>query len=247
MIKKIIKKRELLVSKHHDNNIEIPLEYSEGINVSNKYFAWLEEVYELKLTAEEKKHIIDKRRRSGFCFDDDPLKGKYIIFDCNRRTLDEIVYGINHLGKETKIIFPPKKHSILDPLPEEIFTPISLKENFTEIKEIDDQHEEFERILDYVLTHQDLIKIFEKIDKYMKKNFSYEEKYFDEFNYKNAEKHKDQHQMFKVKLANIGAKCLEDKIEGISELISFLNDWQYNHNLISDSKYIQCFKNHGLE
>jgi len=68
------------------------------------------------------------------------------------------------------------------------------------VKEIDEQHKVFLKILNnlYVAINnysidKELTKILEELVDYTKLHFSTEEKYFEQFNYSHTEEHKEEH------------------------------------------------------
>lgn len=119
--------------------------------------------------------------------------------------------------------------------------------------EIDEQHKKLFDILNDLYnafvckTHKDEIqKIIEKLIDYTKFHFSYEEKYFDKFNYTFKTEHIKEHQTF-IETAN-QFKAEAEKNPGALtyKTMTFLKDWIYNHILVNDKKYIDCFKENGL-
>lgn len=122
------------------------------------------------------------------------------------------------------------------------------------LKEIDSQHRHFVGILDRLYdliisgsSRDELSKTLDELINYAGNHFKTEEKYFDEFNYEGAADHKEEHRELAEKISNL-KKRFEVGTEDISvELIDFLEDWLVQHLLNLDSKYVDCFRQHGLD
>lgn len=121
------------------------------------------------------------------------------------------------------------------------------------VKLIDDQHKKmFETINELIATmntkptNDQVSEIIKSLIEYKKYHFATEEKYFAEFNYEGAEEHKEKHALFSVKLEEMTARNGEDAVALAFELVDFLEDWLIDHLMVTDRKYISCFKEHGL-
>jgi hemerythrin len=122
------------------------------------------------------------------------------------------------------------------------------------VKLIDDQHKMmFETIntlidiLGGVPQKNEIDEIISKLVEYKKFHFATEEKYFDDFNYENAEEHKAKHRDFNNKLDELVAKNKDDSIILAFGLIDFLEDWLLDHLITEDQKYVECFAKNGLK
>ena len=120
------------------------------------------------------------------------------------------------------------------------------------VEEIDHQHKQlFEMINNY----QDSLdaadntapkKLLTNLMEYALTHFGTEEKYFEIFQYSGSEIHIKQHQEFETKVREFIKLYQSMKIFNSSTVLHFLKNWIINHVLISDKKYIRCFKEHGL-
>lgn len=91
-------------------------------------------------------------------------------------------------------------------------------------------------------------KVIERLLDYTEFHFGNEEKYFDEFNYKNAEAHKKQHKIFIDKIKEFKQKHQKGTDRAIAfEIIEFLMNWFLNHILHVDVKYVPTFKKGGVK
>ena len=122
------------------------------------------------------------------------------------------------------------------------------------IKIIDDQHKMFVAALNELYktiekknVKTEISKILEKIEEYATFHFSTEETYFDEFNFEGAAEHKAKHQEFKEKFAGIQKKFGNDELALSFKLMDFLENWLLSHVTDMDTKYVNCFKDHGLK
>lgn len=119
---------------------------------------------------------------------------------------------------------------------------------------IDDQHKLLFKTINELIdllhtnpTEVEIQKILGDIIEYKKKHFATEEGYFKEFNYVEADKHIAEHNMFTAKVEEIENKHKGDTLNLAYELIDYLEDWLIGHLMISDQKYVGCFKSNGLK
>jgi hemerythrin len=122
------------------------------------------------------------------------------------------------------------------------------------ISEIDNQHKKLVKIISKLdacskknCEHKQIEIVFNQLLDFALEHFSTEEKYFDKFNYNNKKEHKKEHNSFKKKILGIKQKYLEEGNCSCQELIAYLSDWVDNHLVNEDSKYVDCFKKHGLK
>ncbi|MCX6726594.1 MAG: bacteriohemerythrin [Candidatus Shapirobacteria bacterium] len=114
------------------------------------------------------------------------------------------------------------------------------------IKSIDHQHQKFFEIcneIDFLIhrgqTDQNsLNKIIRELFAYAEDHMTFEEKYFKEFNYPDAQTHIAAHDFFRQKV-----KQLHDA----TEIADFARDWLSGHILAVDQKFSQFFIVHDLK
>jgi len=122
-----------------------------------------------------------------------------------------------------------------------------------EITEIDDQHKQLIVILNELheamknrVGQQIVGKKLEEMAKYSKVHFDTEEKYFSLFDYDNSVDHIAEHEKFVVKTDEFKKDLSEGKLALSIDVMNFLMKWITDHIMVSDHKYIKCFKEHGL-
>lgn len=121
------------------------------------------------------------------------------------------------------------------------------------VKEIDEQHKNFIRILNkmYDLVYQKIDQaklkiILDELVAYAEKHFYTEEVYFDKFNYEHSQEHKEEHSKLKSQIKDFYKRFEAGEAEISTELLDFLENWLVDHLDIQDKKYINCFNEHGL-
>ncbi len=92
-----------------------------------------------------------------------------------------------------------------------------------------------------------LDEVIKRLVEYKRFHFATEEKYFDEFNYVDAEEHRAKHREFNDKLEEMVKKNEGDSMSLAYELVDFLEDWLLDHLMVVDQKYVSCFHEHGLK
>jgi hemerythrin len=90
-------------------------------------------------------------------------------------------------------------------------------------------------------------KTFNSLIRYAEDHFITEEKYFDQFGYPDADRHKNEHTKFVIKLAEFKVRFDGGEQSLIIDLMSFLVDWLHNHLQIFDMEYRPFFNTHGLK
>ena len=93
-------------------------------------------------------------------------------------------------------------------------------------------------------------EILDELIVYTATHFSMEEKYFEDFEYEDAEEHKLEHDALIAKV-NEFANQLEvavrdSKAALVKELLQFLKIWWRYHMMETDSKFVALFKEKGL-
>ncbi len=118
---------------------------------------------------------------------------------------------------------------------------------------IDAQHKMFIGIINELYTaiidkKEDSIldDIFKQLVSYTQFHFQTEERYFDEFNYEDAEAHKAAHQKLCDQIVEL-QKQESDIMKDPFKLLDFLEDWLIDHIMGMDMKYTACFNAHGLK
>ncbi|HEY9187622.1 MAG TPA: bacteriohemerythrin [Ignavibacteria bacterium] len=91
-----------------------------------------------------------------------------------------------------------------------------------------------------------LSKIISGLILYTGTHFKTEEKYFDQFEYPEAEIHKKEHEAFVLKVLEFKKGFEKGDLNLTVEIMDFLSDWLQNHIKGSDKKYSQFFNDHGL-
>lgn len=124
----------------------------------------------------------------------------------------------------------------------------------TGIKTIDDQHRklfdffnEFSKNLEINSTKQVLEDILQKMTDYVDYHFSTEEELFAQCKFPEAEKHIQQHDMFRKKVSEYIKKKSTKELQLSFEIIVFLSNWIIDHIKVSDREYIPYFKDMGIE
>jgi hemerythrin-like metal-binding protein len=118
---------------------------------------------------------------------------------------------------------------------------------------IDEQHRKFVDTINALYesisagqVKENMPAVFQGLDDYANFHFATEEKYFDEFHYEGAAEHKDKHQEFRGILEVFREQVAEHAVEVSINLLDYLEDWLLDHLITMDKKYVQCFKDHGL-
>jgi hemerythrin len=121
------------------------------------------------------------------------------------------------------------------------------------VKEIDEQHKTFVKILDDLFTafydlklKEQLGKIFDQLTAFTEYHFSTEEKYFIAFAYEETSKHAAEHTRIKVELQKFRDRYDKGEKDVIPGLFDFLEAWLIDHLDTYDKKYTKCFNEHGL-
>lgn len=122
-------------------------------------------------------------------------------------------------------------------------------------KIIDEQHKEFVNILNSSYEaiksgemEKSFAKVISELGGYAKLHFETEEKYFSDFSYEDAEKHKKIHREFSNKINELKDRLeKENDIKLFVEIVDILENWLLDHLNDVDKKYVECFKKNGLE
>jgi hemerythrin-like metal-binding protein len=119
--------------------------------------------------------------------------------------------------------------------------------------EIDNQHKKLVMLINTLFdamkqgqANRVLGSIISELLFYAQTHFRTEEKYFDQFNYKETEEHKVVHQSFISEMEKFKAGFDSGKITLSLDVFNFLKSWLDEHILGEDKKYEDCFKENGL-
>lgn len=88
--------------------------------------------------------------------------------------------------------------------------------------------------------------IIAQLVEYADTHFSFEERYFKEFEYEEAAVHIAEHQAYRDRVADFVRNRTREGNTLSFEILDFLEDWWLQHISTTDHRYIQCFKDHGL-
>lgn len=150
------------------------------------------------------------------------------------------------LLKENGIKIPPEKVDINN------FLKWSSKYEMG-ISLIDNQHKKwFEYINKFLaaLVNNDTANINDLLTgllNYTEYHFGFEERYFEEFNYKAKEQHKVLHEDFKNEVKETAVDFLKGKNVSVYKMLMSIIDWVNKHVLVEDRAYSKLFKSHGLK
>jgi hemerythrin len=119
---------------------------------------------------------------------------------------------------------------------------------------IDKEHKELIRIMNAAMVakqHGDNIDeisgLLKELTTYALKHFSTEESYMIEFNYPEFQYHKEEHHDFSEKAIAYCNRVIEGDYHISNEIFEYLKEWLVNHIQITDKKYVECFRENGVE
>jgi len=129
------------------------------------------------------------------------------------------------------------------------------------IKLIDNQHKELLKIINQLSTsiyknsqRKELVIIIDELIEYAKYHFSTEESLFDIYNYNEKLVHKKEHTLFVIKFIDIKDKILNSElylmrnaVEIAEDVFTYIIKWFLNHVAGKDRKYIELFRENGIE
>lgn len=90
-------------------------------------------------------------------------------------------------------------------------------------------------------------KVIDGLIHYTKTHFSYEEKYFDQFNYPETTTHKKEHNGFVKKVVDFKQGFDDGRTFLSIEITTFLKDWLLKHIQGTDKRYSSFFNEKGLK
>jgi len=120
------------------------------------------------------------------------------------------------------------------------------------VEEIDRQHKRFFELVNQFHERMDAgdpsapKKLLVDLADYASCHFETEEKYFDLFQYPDAEPHLIQHQEFRSRVRGFQAGYRLKGTFNIPVISEFLKKWMIDHILLYDRKYAGCFKKHRI-
>ncbi len=82
--------------------------------------------------------------------------------------------------------------------------------------------------------------------KYADTHFQTEEKYFDQFDFPQAQEHKEEHAAFVKNVLHFKEEYDAGRKEITVEVLNFLSNWLRNHIQGTDQKYSKFFNDQGL-
>ncbi len=122
------------------------------------------------------------------------------------------------------------------------------------VKQIDEQHKKLFSHINNLYSSmkegkdkQMLSKLLNDLADYVNYHFSTEEKYFEEFNYAEKDKHLSQHKQYTDKIKSFQEAYAKNQRFLSFEIIDFLEDWILGHVTGEDMKYTKCFNDNGLK
>jgi len=91
-----------------------------------------------------------------------------------------------------------------------------------------------------------LAKLLDDLTDYTKFHFTFEEKYFEKYNYAEAEAHTKEHKGFISELEELKNRVEKHKMVLPVEVGNFLGEWLIRHINGSDKKYLTLFKDKNI-
>lgn len=121
------------------------------------------------------------------------------------------------------------------------------------IDEIDEQHKVLIRMINELYSafmnkeHNNKInQIVANMAEYAVNHFSVEEKYFMRFGYADSMNHILEHKSFIEQVSTFQSDLKNNKTTLTFKVMTFLQKWLTNHIIVSDKKYVSCFKENGV-
>ena len=94
---------------------------------------------------------------------------------------------------------------------------------------------------------EELKKVLYEITMYAIKHFSTEENLMIEFKYPEYQNHREEHLDFSKKTIAFCNRIADGDSQIAREIPEYLKQWLVNHILVTDQKYVDCFKKNGLK
>ncbi|NQU77889.1 hemerythrin family protein [Candidatus Falkowbacteria bacterium] len=105
---------------------------------------------------------------------------------------------------------------------------------------------ELHSVITGVKDKKELEHIIKELANYGQYHLANEEKYFDKFDYVEADAHKAIHKKYIEKISDFQEKFKTSKIKTTFELVDFLEDWWIGHINNIDKRYTKTFNEHGF-
>ncbi len=94
---------------------------------------------------------------------------------------------------------------------------------------------------------KEIAEVLNEMNKYAQSHFATEEAYMIKVNHPDYENHRKEHQAFSIETMAFFDKITNSNRQLICEILEHLKSWLVKHVLGTDTKYISCFKEHGLK
>ncbi len=122
------------------------------------------------------------------------------------------------------------------------------------IDEIDEQHRKmFDAMNELYLAMREgkgkqfLGEALDRLTHYIEIHFRNEERYFIQYGYTEARKHREEHRYFEGKIAEFKNRAANNQLSVCIELLFFLSEWFRNHIQHIDRKYVPLFHANNLK
>lgn len=119
-----------------------------------------------------------------------------------------------------------------------------------QVKEIDEQHKKLigmiNKLHDALFDIEVQKVVINEMIEYAMIHFETEEKYMEQFQFSGYEEHKKEHGKFTEKAMDIRNAFEMTGCLLTLHILDFLKEWLENHLLNTDMKYVECFKENGL-
>ncbi len=119
---------------------------------------------------------------------------------------------------------------------------------------IDDEHKKFIGIINKAIileqnssNPKEITEVLNEMNKYANTHFADEETYMVKFNYSDYENHRKEHQAFSIETMAFFDKITNSNRQLICEILEHLKIYLVSHIQGTDTKYVSCFKKHGLK
>jgi methyl-accepting chemotaxis protein len=147
-------------------------------------------------------------------------------------------------SQQTEIILPPAGSPLID-------STDSMK---NDISELNEQHIRIIELADAVYIglrtekpKKDVKESLKMLVDFSAWHFSNEERYFDEFAFKNRKEHAQKHKEFHDKLTLFSKQFQAGKVKFYDETMQYIKNWIETHFVEDDQTYVELFKSKGLK
>ncbi|MEI8096655.1 MAG: bacteriohemerythrin [Candidatus Moraniibacteriota bacterium] len=122
------------------------------------------------------------------------------------------------------------------------------------IASIDEQHKKLIGIINTLgkdlssgLEASDINSAIVRMEVYVKEHFLYEERYFGLTNYAEATEHIAEHRIFLDKTEEFRERAKSKDSTLSIEILGYLEEWFIHHVLVVDRRYVEYFKEYGIQ